>query len=149
MSAMTYKGYSARVAFDERDDVFVGRVIGLRDAISFHATTVRELRSAFKVAIDDYLASCAERGEKPNKPYSGKLMLRVPPEVHAAAAVAAESSGASLNQWAAKVLNETAAERAAARPRDAEQATALRVQDRPVPLADSPPRIRHLRGARA
>lgn len=108
MNTMTHRGYTARVDFDERDGIFVGRVLGVRDAISFHGETVAELTAAFRAAVDHYLAVCAKRGEAPEKPYSGKLMLRVPPEVHAAAAVAAEAAGASLNQWAAKVLGEAA-----------------------------------------
>jgi predicted HicB family RNase H-like nuclease len=108
MSTMTYKGYTARVEFDERDNVFVGHVLGVRDTISFHGETVAELRTDFHHAVDHYLAVCAKRGERPEKPYSGKLMLRVPPEVHAAAAIAAEAAGESLNQWATEALREAA-----------------------------------------
>lgn len=104
MSTMTYKGYTARVDYDSRDSIFVGHVLGVRDSISFHGETVRELRTDFHNAIDQYLAVYAKRGERPDKPYSGKLMLRVAPELHAAAAVAAESAGQSLNQWAARAL---------------------------------------------
>ncbi|MDR1726576.1 MAG: type II toxin-antitoxin system HicB family antitoxin [Acidobacteriota bacterium] len=104
MNSMTYRGYTARVDFDGRDDIFVGRVLGTRDAIVFHADTVDGLRNEFKVSVDDYLAFCAERGIAPDKPASGRLMLRIPPEVHAAAVVAAKAAGESLNQWAARVL---------------------------------------------
>lgn len=101
---MTYKGYTARIEFDERDNIFVGRILGLRAMISFHGETVAELRKAFAAAIDDFLADCKEQGIKPEKPASGKLMLRVPPEVHGAALIAAQASGKSLNQWATEVL---------------------------------------------
>lgn len=104
MSTMTYKGYSARVEFDPRDSIFVGHVLGVRDTIGFHGATVDELRTDFENAIDHYLAVCAKRGERPDKSYSGKLMLRVPPEVHAGAAIAPEAAGESLNQWAAKAF---------------------------------------------
>lgn len=63
-----------------------------------------ELRHEFEVAIDDFLDDCKEQGIKPEKPASGKLMLRVPPEVHGAALIAAQASGKSLNQWATEVL---------------------------------------------
>lgn len=109
MSLMTYKRYSARVDFDPRDNIFVGRVLGVRDSITFHGETVKALRTDFAHAIDGYLAVCAKRGETPEKPYSGKLMLRVPPEVHAAAALAAEAAGQSINQWAAGALRAAAA----------------------------------------
>ncbi|SDX01407.1 type II toxin-antitoxin system HicB family antitoxin [Pseudomonas sp. NFACC08-1] len=60
MNSITYKGYTARVEFDERDDIFVGRVLGGRDIISFHAESVTELRAEFASAIEDYLADCSE-----------------------------------------------------------------------------------------
>ena len=108
VSTMTYKGYTARIDYDQRDEIFVGRILGVRENIGFHGATVRELTADFHAAVDHYLATCARRGETPSKPYSGKLMLRVPPEVHAAAALAAESTGSSLNQWATRVLREAA-----------------------------------------
>ncbi|MFN9152211.1 MAG: type II toxin-antitoxin system HicB family antitoxin [bacterium] len=108
MNTMTYKGYTARVEFDERDGIFVGRVLGLRTIISFHGETVKELRSAFAAAVDEFVADCKENGLRPEKPASGKLMLRVPPEVHGAALVAAQAAGKSLNQWASEVLEEAA-----------------------------------------
>jgi predicted HicB family RNase H-like nuclease len=104
MNSMKYRGYTARIEFDDRDDIFIGRVIGARDAICFHAETVADLRREFQVSVDDYLKYCSEKGLEPDKPASGKLMLRIPPEVHAAALVAAQASGLSLNQWAAQAL---------------------------------------------
>lgn len=102
---MTYKGYTARVEFDDRDNIFVGRLLGIRDIVGFHADNVTDLRTAFEEAVDDYLEACKEIGKSPEKPASGKLMLRVPPEVHAAALVAAQAAGKSLNQWATDVLD--------------------------------------------
>ena len=104
MNTMNHKGYIARIEFDERDNIFVGRVLGLHTMISFHGETVVELRSAFEAAIEDFLRDCKEQGVRPEKPASGKLMLRVPPEVHGAALVAAQAAGKSLNQWATEVL---------------------------------------------
>ncbi len=103
-----HKGYTARIEFDERDNIFVGRVLGLRAMISFHGETVAELRTAFEPAIEDFLLDCTEQGVKPEKSASGKLMLRVPSEVHGAALVAAQASGKSLNQWATEVLQTAA-----------------------------------------
>ncbi len=108
MNSMTYKGYTARVELDERDAIFVGRVLGLRSVISFHGETVAELRREFELAIEDFLRDCKEQGVSPEKPSSGKVMLRVPPEVHGAALVAAQAAGKSLNQWATEVLKEAA-----------------------------------------
>jgi predicted HicB family RNase H-like nuclease len=108
MNAMNYNGYTAKIEFDERDNIFVGRLLGMRTMISFHGETVVELRQAFEAAVDEFLADCAEQGVKPEKPASGKLMLRVSPEIHGAALVAAQASGKSLNQWASEVLQEAA-----------------------------------------
>ena len=108
MNTMKHKGYTARIEFDERDNIFVGRVLGLRSIISFHGETVTDLRHEFEVAIEDFLNDCKEQGVKPEKPASGKLMLRVSPEIHGAALVAAQASGKSLNQWATEVLQSAA-----------------------------------------
>ncbi len=104
MNTMSHKGYTARVEFDERDSIFVGRICGIHAIISFHGETVAELKAEFEKAIEDYLAECNERGLKPEKPASGKLLLRVPPEVHGKALVVAQAEGKSLDQWVTEVL---------------------------------------------
>ena len=104
MSTMTYNGYAAKIEYSDEDNCFIGHIAGIKDVIGFHADSVKELRAAFFEAVDDYLLSCEKLGRTPQKPYSGKLMLRIPPEVHAHAAMMAEAHGKSLNQWAADVL---------------------------------------------
>jgi predicted HicB family RNase H-like nuclease len=108
MNTMTHKGYTARVEYDERDNLFVGRILGIRTIVSFHGETVAQLRAEFELAVKDYLADCKEQGIYPEKPASGKLLLRVPPEVHGRAIVAAQAAGKSLNQWATEVLEDAA-----------------------------------------
>lgn len=108
MSVMTYKGYSARIEFDPDDRIFVGHVAGIRDSVAFHGSSVHELERAFHESVDDYLAACRNLGQSPERPASGKLMLRIPPAVHANALRAAELTGKSLNQWAARVLDDAA-----------------------------------------
>ncbi len=108
MNAMTYKGFTARIEFDGHDRIFVGRLLGIRDIVSFHGESVAEMETAFHEAVNDYLAACEKLGQQPNKPASGKLMLRVAPEVHHAALIAAKAHGKSLNQWASEVLAEAA-----------------------------------------
>ena len=97
---LAYKGYIGIVEAD--DGVFVGRVAGLRDVITFEGTTFEEVERAFRDSVEDYLAFCAERGEPPDRPYSGKIPLRVSPETHRRAAMRAQSEGISLNQWIAR-----------------------------------------------
>ena len=76
MNSMSYNGYTAHIEYDDDDGIFVGHLAGIRDIVSFHGSTVNELRVHFHDAVDHYLAVCAERGEQPQKPYSGNLMLR-------------------------------------------------------------------------
>lgn len=104
MNTMNYNGYAARIEYSDEDACFIGHIAGIKDVVGFHADSVNELRAAFVEAVDDYLATCEKAGRAPQKPYSGKLMLRVPPEVHAHAAMMAEAHGMSLNQWAADAL---------------------------------------------
>lgn len=110
MNTMHYSGYLARVEFDERDSIFVGRVLGVNSIISFHGESVAELRTEFVAAINDYLADCKERNVAPEKPASGRLMLRINPNVHAAVSIAASASGESINQWSEEVLGRAARE---------------------------------------
>ena len=104
MNAMSYQGYAARIEYDDEDGIFFGRIVGIEDGVTFHANTVAELRAAFREAVDDYVATCAKIGKAPQKPYSGRVMFRISPDIHAKASRAAELSGKSLNQWAEEVL---------------------------------------------
>ena len=106
MNTMLHKGYTARVEYDERDNIFAGRILGIRSIISFHGETVKQLRAEFEHAVKDYLADCKKEGLTPERSASGKLLLRVPPEIHGRALVAAQASGKSLNQWATDVLQQ-------------------------------------------
>lgn len=107
-NTMTYKGYSARIEYDDEDSILIGKIAGIRDGVGFHADNVEDLKEAFQEAVDDYVDTCAKIGKEPQKPYSGRVMFRVDPEVHRKAALAAELSGKSLNQWAEEVLNRAA-----------------------------------------
>jgi predicted HicB family RNase H-like nuclease len=110
MNIMTYKGYAARIEFDAEDEIFFGRLAGIDDVIGFHADTVSELKTAFHESVDDYIETCRKIGKAPMKPYSGKMMFRVDPEIHARAAKAAELAGKSLNQWAEEVLDKASSQ---------------------------------------
>jgi predicted HicB family RNase H-like nuclease len=105
-NAMEYKGYSALINFEANDELFVGRLAGINDIICFHGSTVEELKAAFHESVDDYLIACAEIGKPPERPYSGKVMFRIDPAIHAKAALAAQLKGVSLNQWAEDVMKD-------------------------------------------
>lgn len=104
MNAMMYNGYAARIEFDAEDRIFTGRLSGIDDIVTFHGESVQELENEFYAAVDGYLEMSNRLGKPAQKPYSGRVMLRVPSEIHAAVAVAADASGKSLNQWATEVL---------------------------------------------
>ena len=103
---MKHKGYTGVATFDEDADIFHGEVVDTRDVITFEGSSVKELRKAFRESVDDYLAFCAERGESPEKPFSGSFVVRVPGMVHAAVAARARSEGKSLNAYVADLLAE-------------------------------------------
>ena len=105
---MEFKGYFAKVEFDDEADIFHGEIINLRDVVTFQGQTVDELCKSFRDSIDDYLEFCAERGEEPEKPYSGKFMVRVEPELHKTIALKARQDGTSLNSWVHDTLAKAA-----------------------------------------
>jgi len=108
INAMFYKGYTTNMVFDAEDKVIVGRILDVDDIISFHGESVAEFESNFHAAIEGYLAASKELGSAAEKPASGKVILRIAPEVHAAALEAAARSGTSLNKWAEGALGKAA-----------------------------------------
>jgi predicted HicB family RNase H-like nuclease len=101
---VTYRGYTGHVEFDDEAGLFHGEVLDTRDVITFQGRSVGEIEAAFRESVDDYLAFCAERGEKPDKPFSGRLMLRLPKELHRDVYVRAKRKGKSLNQFVVECL---------------------------------------------
>jgi predicted HicB family RNase H-like nuclease len=102
---MTYRGYTGTItAIDEKQGIMHGEVAGIRDVVTFQGTTLAELIQAFHDSVDDYLAFCAERREVPEKPYSGKFLLRLSPSLHQQAALAARKAEESLNTWVARAI---------------------------------------------
>ncbi len=101
---MKYKGYTGHVEYDDEAKIFHGEVLGIKDVVTFQGTSVDEIEQAFKDSVDDYLAFCAERGEEPDRPFSGKFNLRIPPKLHAKLSIEAHLHGESLNNYITKVL---------------------------------------------
>jgi predicted HicB family RNase H-like nuclease len=104
---LNYKGYTGRVEYDDEARVFHGEVLGLTDVITFQGTDVEELERAFRDSVDDYLDFCRQRGEAPDKPYSGRLMLRLPSGLHREVHLQAQREGKSLNQWISERIAHT------------------------------------------
>ena len=101
---LKYKGYAGLVEYDDEAGIFHGEVVDLKDVITFQGQSVEELERAFRESIDDYLEFCLERNEEPDKPFSGRLMLRLPAALHRKVYVTALKEGKSLNQWIAERL---------------------------------------------
>ena len=101
---MEYKGYIGKVEIDDEVGVLYGEVINVRDVITFEGTSVEEVQQAFHESVDDYLEFCAKRGESPEKPFSGKFVLRLPEELHRQAYIQAKLKNKSLNSWVTEVL---------------------------------------------
>ncbi len=103
---MRYKGYTGIVEFDEDSRLFHGEVVGLKDVITFQGQSVEELEKAMADSIDFYLDWCKERGKEPEKPFSGRFLVRTSPEIHSRAAVAAARAGMSLNKYVEKAIED-------------------------------------------
>jgi predicted HicB family RNase H-like nuclease len=101
-----YKGYTAKIEFDDQVNVFHGEVLNIRDVITFQGRTVEELRNAFHDSVEDYLDFCAHRNEPPEKPYSGRFVVRLAPSLHRAIATQARLADKSLNAWIQDILRE-------------------------------------------
>lgn len=105
---MKYKGYTAQIEIDEEADILFGKVVDIRDMITFQGHTVEELRQSFHDSVDDYLDWCQELGKEPEKPFSGKLPFRTTPEHHRLIYLAAMKAKKSINAWMDEVLTEVA-----------------------------------------
>ena len=101
-----YKGYSAKISLDEEQDLFHGEVEGITDVVTFEGKSPEELTSAFHDSVDDYLAFCEELEEQPDKPYSGRFVLRLSPELHQRVAIAAKKADVSMNEWIVSLVEE-------------------------------------------
>ncbi|MEY8403923.1 type II toxin-antitoxin system HicB family antitoxin [Oscillospiraceae bacterium 44-34] len=101
---MEYKGYHAKVEYSAEDNAFVGQVFGIADTLVFDGQSIGELETMFHASIDDYLELCQEIGKEPDKEYRGTFNVRVPVELHRAAAMVAEAKGTSLNQFVTEAL---------------------------------------------
>ena len=106
MKTASYKNFVAYIEPDLEDEILVGRVINTRDIIGFHGNTISEAIESFHAAIEEYIEDCQKKGISPNKPYSGRFNLRVPPFLHNEVATAAAKAGKSLNQWVIETLDQ-------------------------------------------
>ncbi|MEA5515882.1 type II toxin-antitoxin system HicB family antitoxin [Nodularia sp. UHCC 0506] len=105
---MKYKGYEAIVEFDDEAEIFHGEIVNIRDVVTFQGDNVKDLKQAFEDSIEDYLDFCRERGEEPEKPFSGKFVVRIKPELHKEISIKARKEGKSLNSLVENALQQFA-----------------------------------------
>ncbi len=103
---LEYKNYRGRVEYIEDARIFHGEVLGTRDVITFQGSTPDEIEQAFRDSIDDYLAFCAERGEEPDKPFSGRFLVRMPEELHRSVSDLAHAEHLSINSVVLRAVSE-------------------------------------------
>ena len=106
MATMEYDGYIGVIEVDEEANLLHGQVVNTRDVITFQGRNVKELRTALKDSIDDYLEFCRKRGEEPEKPFSGKFMVRVDPSLHRELTLLAATEGKSVQSVVREALQE-------------------------------------------
>lgn len=106
---MKHKGYTGTVWFDDEAEIFHGEVMGIKDVVTFQGKSVAELKRAFKESVEDYLNFCTERGESPDKPFSGQFPIRTTAEIHRVFYLAAARERKSLNAWVVEKLKRAAA----------------------------------------
>lgn len=129
---MKHKGYLGAVWMDDEARVFRGKVVDIADTVTFQGSSFEEVDRAFRDSVDDYLEFCASRDERPDKPFSGRIPVRVAPEVHRILSAAAQTTNQSLNALLAGELTKVARK---ARARMAAKAT--RVAPSSVPSASA------------
>ena len=110
MSILTYKGYQGHFEYDPDADFFHGNILHLTDVITFQGRSIDELKAALAESIEVYLEYCADKGKEPEKPYSGRLNVRIKPEIHQHLAMRAAEAGLSLNNWVVRTLEKAAFE---------------------------------------
>ena len=103
-NGLEHKGYTGSVEFSNTDEIFFGKIVGIRDLVTFEADTVAKLKKAFKEAVEDYIATCKELGKDPDKEYKGSFNVRLKPKIHRLAAIRSATLKMSLNQFVEKVI---------------------------------------------
>ena len=103
---MQYKGYFGKAEYDNQARILHGEVLGIRDVVTFQADSIDKIERAFRESVDDYLAFCAARGETPDKPASGRFVVRVPPDLHRDLTILAKAKQRSLNDLVVATLAE-------------------------------------------
>ena len=97
---LKYKNFYATVKYSDEDEAFVGRIEGIDSVVSFEGQSVKELKTAFKEAVESYLDFCHRKGiNQTQKSYTGVFNVRVDSDLHRRAAIMAKIHGRTLNSF--------------------------------------------------
>lgn len=106
-SMLEYNGYHATIKYDADDELFIGEVFGITDSLSFHGSSINELKQMFANCIDNYLDVCRQAGKNPEKEFKGSFNIRIPSELHRQIAMLAAQKKITLNQYVINALNKS------------------------------------------
>jgi len=96
---LTYKNYIGSVEYSAEDDIFHGKIEFITDTVLYEGDSVAELKKNFHDAVEDYIEACKEIGKEPQKPFKGKLLSRIEPDLHKQAALISLQRHISLNKF--------------------------------------------------
>lgn len=99
-----YKDFIATIHYSTIDEVFLGKIEGINDLVTFEGENVKDLKNAFEEAVDDYIDLCKEVGKEPMKSFKGSFNIRISPELHVKAFEKALIEGKSLNQFVQQAI---------------------------------------------
>jgi predicted HicB family RNase H-like nuclease len=105
-TTLQHRGYDGSVEYSAEDKLLRGRILGIRDMVSYGGKSVRSIKQNFCEAVDDYLLFCKQEGKEPNVPYNGSFNARVPRDLHQKAALYADKDDMKLNAVVQKALSD-------------------------------------------
>ena len=103
-SVLEYNGYVGSVEYSADDEVFHGKLEGIRDLVTYEGTDVKSLKGAFQEAVDDYLATCQKKKRSPERPFKGTFNVRLRPELHRRIAIYSAEHNKKLNSVVAEAI---------------------------------------------
>ena len=101
---LNYKGYMGSIELQLEDDKLYGKLLFIRDLVTYEADTLAQLKKEYHASVDAYLEDCKALGRDPDKPFKGTFNVRIPPELHRK--IVLSSTGKSLNQFVREALEE-------------------------------------------
>lgn len=107
MEVFTYNGYTGSIETSVENRVLHGKLLFVNDLVTYEAKTLDSLEDEFKLAVDDYIETCAAIGKEPQKPLSGQFNVRISPDLHQKLALKAIQTGKSLNAVVADSLEQS------------------------------------------